>query len=88
MKIADLCIRRRVTTIMIFVVLTVFGVVGFNRLALALIPDVELPMAIVYTVFPGAGPEEVEQLVTRKIESACASVSGMKEPPLRVFVKR
>lgn len=78
MKLAEFCIRRHVTTIMIFVVLAIFGTMGFQSLSLALLPNMEIPMAVVYTTYTGAGPEEVEQLVTRKLESACASVSGMK----------
>jgi Cu/Ag efflux pump CusA len=41
-------------------------------------PDIEIPMAIVFTTYQ-AGPEEIENLVTKPIESACASVSGMEE---------
>ncbi|HPE16885.1 MAG TPA: efflux RND transporter permease subunit, partial [Oscillospiraceae bacterium] len=78
MKLADFCIRRHVTTIMIFVVLAIFGTMAFQNLSLALLPNMEIPMAVVYTTYSGAGPEEVEQLVTRKLEAACASVNGMK----------
>lgn len=61
------------------VMIAIFGVIGFGKLPLALMPDIELPMAVVYSTYTGAGPQEVESLVTRTLESACASVSGMEE---------
>lgn len=79
MKIADFCIKHKVTTILAFVMAVIFGVMSFGALPLALMPDIELPMAIVMTTYAGAGPEEIENLVTEPIESACASVAGMDE---------
>ena len=79
MKLVAFCIKHRVTTIMACVMVTIFGVMGFSKLPLALLPDIELPMAVVYCTYTGAGPQEVESLVTRTLESACASVSGMEE---------
>ncbi len=77
--IADFCIKHKVTTILAFVMAVIFGVMSFGALPLALMPDIELPMAIVMTTYAGAGPEEIENLVTEPIESACASVAGMDE---------
>ena len=79
MKLVAFCIKHRVTTIMACVMIAVFGVMGFNTLPLALMPDIEFPMAVVYSTYTGAGPQEVENLLTRTLESACASVSGMEE---------
>lgn len=79
MKIADFCIKHKVTTILAFVMIVIFGAVSFGALPLALMPNIELPMAIVMTTYAGAGPEEIENLVTKPIESACASVAGMDE---------
>lgn len=79
MNIADFCLKHKVTTIMAYVLIVVFGIMGFTSLPLALMPDIELPMAVVYTTYSNAGPQEVENMVTKTIESACASVSGMDE---------
>ncbi|MBQ6058917.1 MAG: efflux RND transporter permease subunit [Clostridia bacterium] len=79
MKIAEFCIRHKVTTILIFVMIVIFGLMSFSSLALALLPNMEFPMAVVYAVYAGAGPKEIEELVTKPLESACATVSGMKE---------
>ncbi|MBR3866824.1 MAG: efflux RND transporter permease subunit [Butyricicoccus sp.] len=78
-KLVSFCIKHRVTTIMACVLILIFGIMGFNSLPLALMPNIELPMAIVYCVYPNAGPQEVESMVTRPLEEACASVSGMEE---------
>ena len=77
MKIAEFCIRHRVTTILAFVMAVIFGLMSFSALPLALMPNIELPMAIVMTTYAGAGPEEIENLVTKPVESACASLAGM-----------
>lgn len=78
-KLVSFCIKHRVTTIMACVMILIFGMMGFNSLPLALMPDIELPMAVVYCVYPNAGPQEVESMVTKPLEGACASVSGMEE---------
>ncbi|MCI2058919.1 MAG: efflux RND transporter permease subunit [Oscillibacter sp.] len=78
MNLVSFCIKHRVTTILACVMVAVFGVMGFAQLPLALMPDIELPMAVVYSIYT-AGPQEVEKLVTAPLESACASVAGLDE---------
>ena len=78
MGIAEFCIRRRVTTIMAFIMVVIFGIMSFTTLPLALLPNIEIPIIVVYTTYQ-AGPEEVENLITKRIENACASVAGMDE---------
>ena len=48
MKIVTFCIRHRVTTIMACIMVVAFGILGFTQLPLALMPDIELPMVIMY----------------------------------------
>lgn len=78
-QLVSFCIKHRVTTFMACIIIAVFGITGFSSLPLALTPNIELPVAMVMTTYSGAGPQEVENLVTRTIEQACASVSGMDE---------
>ena len=78
MKMVTFCIRHRVTTIMACVMVAIFGVMGFTQLPLALLPDIELPMVMMYSTYQ-AGPQEVENLITVPLENACASVAGMDE---------
>ncbi|WP_312280905.1 efflux RND transporter permease subunit [Oscillibacter sp.] len=78
MNIVSFSIRHKVTTIMACVMVAIFGVMGFSQLPLSLMPDIELPMVLMYSTYQ-AGPQEVENLVTVPLESACATVAGMDE---------
>ncbi len=78
MNFIRLFTRRPVTTIMFFSMLLMFGIYSYLNLAKDQFPDIEIPFVLVTTVYPGAGPEEVETQVTEKIEEAVASVSGLK----------
>ncbi len=77
MRIAAFSIKHRVATTLACIIIVIFGVMAYFSLPLALYPNMEIPVAVVQTSYSGAGPEEIENLVTRPIESACASVSGM-----------
>ena len=58
MNIAEFCIRRKVTTIMAFIMVVIFGIMSFTSLPLALLPNMEIPMILIFTTYQ-AGPEEV-----------------------------
>ena len=57
MKIAENCITHNVLTILVYILIAVFGFYCFQSLPLALMPDMDLPVAIVYATYAGAGPE-------------------------------
>ncbi len=67
-------IRTPLPAILIFLMLTVLGLVGFSRLAVSQFPDLTLPTITVTVTLPGASPTTMESQVTRKIEDAVASV--------------
>lgn len=75
---AKFCIRHKVTTILAVIMITVFGAVFTTQLQMALLPDVEAPMAVVYTYYNGATPGDVEDLLTRPLETAIMSVPGVE----------
>jgi hydrophobe/amphiphile efflux-1 (HAE1) family protein len=77
MTLSDVAIRRPVFTAMLSLSLIVLGVVGATRLGTDLYPDVAFPFVTVSTVYPGAGPEDVENDITRPIEDALAGISGV-----------
>lgn len=76
-KLTKSVLNRPVAAIVIVVALILFGFTSLSGLKLQLIPDLNLPMMVVTTVYPQAGPEEVERLVTEKIEDACSTISGL-----------
>lgn len=78
MNIASFCIKHKVTTILIFIIISIFGFILFSDLKLTLIPEVQYPGAYITCYYNGAGPEEIEELVTRPIESVIATVPGVK----------
>lgn len=78
MSLSDVAIRRPVFTTMLSVVLIVMGLLGASRLGTDLYPEVTMPFVMVTTVWPGAGPEDVEREVTDPIEDALAGISGVE----------
>jgi len=77
MNLTKLALRRPVSCVLIIIALAVFGITSLFGFKLELIPDMELPMLIVYTTYPGADPESVEELVTEVIEDAGSTLSGV-----------
>lgn len=77
MKVAATFIKHNVMTILLYLMVIVFGFYSFSTLPLALMPSMEIPAAIVYATYPGAGPEDIEQQVTKPLESAVAGLSGL-----------
>lgn len=77
MNLTKLAMRRPVSTALIVLALVVFGLTSVLSFRLELTPDMEMPMLLVYTIYPGADPESVEELVTKEIESAGAEQSGV-----------
>nr|WP_320145384.1 efflux RND transporter permease subunit [uncultured Anaeromusa sp.] len=71
-------IRRPVFTTMLVLLLVVFGLSSYSGIGLDLYPDVEFPIVNVTVTYTGASPEEMETLVTKPIEDAVSSVSGIK----------
>ena len=79
MNIAKACIQHKVATLLATIMIVIFGVLFGTQLEMALMPDMEMPMAAVITYYVGATPSDVEELVTRPLESAIMSVSGVDE---------
>ncbi|GAB6179525.1 efflux RND transporter permease subunit [Desulfotomaculum defluvii] len=79
MKIADISVDRPVAISMLIIALVVLGLFSLPRLAVNLYPDMELPIAVVSTSYEGAAPAEVEELITKPLESAVATTENIKE---------
>jgi multidrug efflux pump subunit AcrB len=79
MSTAKFCIKHKVTTLLAVIMIAIFGAVFTTRLQMALLPDMEAPMALVVSYYNGATPGDMEELVTRPLETAIMSVSGVEE---------
>ncbi len=78
MSLARLSVRRGVTVLMGMLAVLVLGVISWSQLKVDLFPDITFPVLAVYTIYPGAGPQEVEQYVTKPIEERCGLVKDIK----------
>jgi len=79
MKLWEFAVRRPVTVVMIYVGLLALAGVAFTRLRIDLLPDISFPTIGIATTYEGAGAEEIEQKVTRIIESTVAITTNLKE---------
>jgi HAE1 family hydrophobic/amphiphilic exporter-1 len=78
MLLSDLSIKQPVFATMIAVSLVALGVYSYRELSVDLFPDVEIPVLTVQTVYTGASPETVEREVTKRIEEAMNTISGVR----------
>lgn len=79
MKLSETGVRRPVATLMAFVAVFLLGVIAWQRLAIDMMPEIESPSISVFTRWDGASTEDVEQQITRVIESALGSVTDLDE---------
>lgn len=75
MFLSKISIERPVLVTMAILVFVVFGALAYFALPLNLMPDVDIPFVSIQTIYPGAGPAEIESQITKKIEDAIATVS-------------
>lgn len=78
MNIADLSIKRPIFISCCVVASMVLGFLSMKKLGVDLFPDVTFPVVTVTTIYPGAGPSEVETLVSKVFEEEISTVSGIK----------
>ena len=78
MKHTEIALRRPVTTIVVFVALALVGLIASRLLPLEKFPDIEFPGIFIQIPYAGSTPEEVERLITRPVEEALATLSGVE----------
>src|SRR5207253_7850759 len=71
-------INNPVFATMMMAAIMILGVFSYLRLSIEQMPDISIPVAVVRTPYPGASTEAVEQEVTRRVEEAVNTVSGIK----------
>ena len=77
MNLSSLAVKRPVMITMIVLVIVLLGAISLNRLPIDLFPEIELPIAVVFTSYTEAGPQEVENLVTKPIEGAISAAGNV-----------
>jgi HAE1 family hydrophobic/amphiphilic exporter-1 len=79
MNITRLAVHRPIATTMVFLIIIVLGVMGFRFLPIDLLPHIEYPQLTVRTNYPNVGPEEIEKIITDRVENAVAGVPNIEE---------
>lgn len=78
MKFADLSIRRPTFITCVIILMVSIGWISMKRLGVDLFPDVTFPVVTVNTIYAGAGPEEIETLISKPLEDEISGLSGLK----------
>ncbi|WP_425446207.1 efflux RND transporter permease subunit [Dethiothermospora halolimnae] len=78
MNLSKLAVNRPVTIIMITLIILLLGFISLTRLPIDLLPEIEVPVAIVQTTYRGVGPEEIEKLITKPLEETIVTVDNIK----------
>jgi HAE1 family hydrophobic/amphiphilic exporter-1 len=79
MKLTEISLNRPVTVCMFFACLMLIGIMGGRQLPLEFLPDIEFPVLVVNVPYRNSTPEEVERRLTRPIEEALATLSGIEK---------
>lgn len=85
MSIASVSIKRPIFMTSVMIAILVAGWASFKSMSVDLFPDVSIPVITVQTVYRGAGPAEIETLVSRPIEEEISTIAGIKRLTSRNF---
>ncbi len=77
MWLTRLALRYPISTFLFALTIIVLGYVSFTQLPIDLLPDISIPAVTVVTYYPGAGPLDMEQSVTRIVERGVSSVTDV-----------
>jgi HAE1 family hydrophobic/amphiphilic exporter-1 len=78
-KLAEICIKRPVFATMLILMLVVLGLDSYRKLGVDLFPKIDFPTVTITTSLRGAAPEEVESQVSKRIEEAVNTISGIDD---------
>ncbi len=78
-NISAWCIRNPVAPIVLFIGLTIAGLLSFSKMAVVNDPPIEFPAVAVVISQPGAAPTEIETQITQRVEAAIRSINGVEE---------
>ena len=78
MFLSKISIKRPIMTSMFLIVFIIFGLLAYFGLSLNLMPNIDIPFITVQTVYPGAGPKEIETQISERIEDAVSTIGKIK----------
>ncbi len=78
MNIAQFSIKRPTFITSVFILILTVGALSLERLGVDIFPNVSFPFVVTTTVYPGAGPEEIEELISKPLEEEISTLSGIK----------
>ncbi|PIC64413.1 MFS transporter [Sporosarcina sp. P13] len=78
MKISSFSVKRPVFTLVTMFLIIILGTVSFLKIPITLIPDLNPPIAVVVTNYPGASPTEVSEKITKPLEESLSTAPGLK----------
>ena len=79
MPITNTSVKRPIATTMVFLIIIVLGIMSFRYLPVDLLPPIEYPQLTVNTEYPNVGPEEIEKIITQRVENAIAGIPGVEK---------
>ncbi len=78
MKLAEFSVNKRVTIFIITVLIIILGGISLSRLGLEMFPDMDYPVISIVSIYDGASPQDVEEAVTKPLETSIATVKNIK----------
>jgi multidrug efflux pump subunit AcrB len=78
MNVSAWSIRNPIPSVLLFIMLTLGGLLGFRAMKIQNFPDIDLPTVMVTAALPGAAPAQLETEVARKLENSLATLQGLK----------
>lgn len=79
MNLFKLSVDRPVSVIMVTLAIIIIGAISLFNLPIDLLPEIEVPVAVVSTSYGNVGPSEIEELITKPLESSISTVSNIKQ---------
>ena len=77
MNLSKLSVNRPVTIMMLTLIVIILGGVSLSKLSIDLLPNIEVPVAVVTASYEGVGPQEIESMITKPLEEAVATVGNI-----------
>lgn len=77
--LAKFSVKKPVTITMIILMMIVIGAVSYSKLQIDLLPQMDLPYVMVQTSYQGAGPEEIENIISRPLEQTLSTVENIED---------